>query len=105
MKEISRNISPANNLLSYFYNQKPRPNVVFSDYRKQYSWIKSGICTHIIEPLMVAGYNRKSYLESFALTLKFPPPSLFKAISLMSVKIYSRLFYRLSVILKIPKNL
>ena len=105
LREISRNITPANNLLSYFYNQKPRPNVVFSDYRKQYSWIKSGICTHIIEPLIVARYNHKSYLESFALTLKFPPPSLFKTISILSVKIYSRLFFRLSVILNIPKNL
>jgi hypothetical protein len=105
LREISKHIKPANNLLGYFYNQKPMPNVVFTDRKEQYSWVKSGICTHIIEPVIVAKYNRKSYLQSFALTLKFPPPSLFKAISLISIKIFSRMLHRLSVILKIPKKI
>lgn len=104
LREISENIKPANNWLGYFYNQKARPNLAFSEDKKQNSWIKSGICTHIIEPIIVARYNRRSYLESFALALKFPPPSICQAFYLLFIKIYSRFFYRLSIILKISQK-
>jgi hypothetical protein len=104
LREISKNIKTTNNLLSYFYNQKPRPNVVYSEHKKKYSWVKSGICTHIIEPIIVSRCNRKSYLQSFALTLQFPPASVYQALYLLLVKVYMRFLHRLSIILKVPQK-
>lgn len=104
LREISKKIEPSGTLLTYFYNQKPRPNIVFYEYKKQTSWIKRGICTHIIEPIIVAKCNRKSYLESFALSLKFPPTSLYQTLYLLFVKIYKRFLHSLSTTLKIPRK-
>jgi hypothetical protein len=101
LEYISRNIQLRNNILKYFYNQKPRPNVIFTDDNKSYSWIKSGICTHIIEPMLVARFNNCSFFKSLSLTFGFPPPPIRKVFYLMLNKIYQRLFHRAkSIILK-----
>jgi hypothetical protein len=94
LEKISGKIQSGNHLLEYFYNQKPRPNLPFFENKKKYSWIKSGICTHIIEPMIVARHNKVSFYRSLALTFGFPPPPLGKVFLLMIDKIYQRLFYR-----------
>jgi hypothetical protein len=91
LKEISNRIHSRNYLLEYFYNQKPRPNVAFFEVKKRYSWVKSAICTHIIEPIILARHNKISFFKSLALTFGFPPPPLGKVLFLMLDKIYQRL--------------
>ena len=98
--EISNRIRSKNYLLAYFYNQKPRPNLPFIEDNKRYSWIKSGICTHIIEPWIVARHNKISFSKALGLTLGFPPPPIGKILLLLLDKIYQRIFHRISTYIK-----
>jgi len=98
--EVSNRIQSKNHLLAYFYNQKPMPNLPFIEDKKRYSWIKSGICTHIIEPLIVARHNKVPFLKALGLTLGFPPPPMGKILLLLLEKIYQRIFHRISTCIK-----
>lgn len=99
LEEISTKIQSRNYLLEYFYNQKPRPNIPFSEVKNSYSWIKSGICTHIIEPLIINQYNKVSFFKSLGFTFGFPPPSLPKVFFLLIIKIFQRLISRVRLII------
>lgn len=94
LEEVSKRIQSRKYFLEYFYDQKPRPNIAFFENKKNFSWVKSGICTHIIEPIMISRFNNVPFLKSLGLTLGFPPPSLGKIIYLIFDKIYQRLFYK-----------
>lgn len=100
LEEISTRIQSRNYLLEYFYNQKPRANLPFFESKKGYSWIKSGICTHIIEPILVARYNKVSFFRSLSLTLGFPPPTFGKFLFLLLDKIYQRLSHKFRSIIE-----
>ena len=99
LEEISTKIQSRNYLFEYFYNQKPRPNIPFSEVKNSYSWIKSGICTHIIEPLIINQYNKVSFFKSLGFTFGFPPPSLPKVFFLLIIKIFQRLISRVRLII------
>ena len=90
---ISQRINAKNPFLDFFYDHKPRPNLEFIDNKKGSSWIKSGICTHIIEPVIIAKNNQVNLLEAIGLTVQFPPPSLFNIIKLIVTKIFQRIVY------------
>lgn len=98
---ISNRIDHKNKILQYFYNQKPRPNVIFQQDKKINCWIKSGICTHIIEPLMISKYNQVSFFKALGLTFKFPPPNFKSSILLLLNKIYQRLKHRMEVLIEV----
>jgi hypothetical protein len=94
LEKISVKIQSKNHLLEFFYKQRPRPNINFFEEKNSYSWIKSGICTHIIEPLIISRYNKVPFKKSLGLTFGFPPPSMGKVLFLMLEKIFQRLFHR-----------
>jgi hypothetical protein len=98
LEKISAKIQSKNYLLEYFYNQKPRPNIAFSEVKNNYSWIKSGICTHIIEPLIINKYNKVSFFKSLGFTFGFPPPSICRVFFLLINKIFQRLISRVRLI-------
>jgi hypothetical protein len=99
LEEISSKIQSKNYLLEYFYNQKPRPNVAFFEEKNSYSWIKSGICTHIIEPFIINRYNKVSFFKSLGFTFGFPPPSISRVFFLLINKIFQRLCSRMKSII------
>ena len=88
----ARWVIEAIDLLSYKHRINPN---VFLDFVEDFtfpSWINSGMCAHIIEQIIVARCSRRSYLESFALALKFSLPSICQAFYLLFVKICARFF-------------